>query len=145
MVRRTGAVYVREQGGKVPASHEMVRELARRGDLARVHAEERLREKPFFDPESVRDLALPFQPSTRVPKLYTLRATPLTVGPVFRDRALTERFTNDLVSDILPLLRPPSDEPLPPVIQHSQHEVAVYEQSRRLLPNSVALGAVAVK
>jgi Putative DNA-binding domain len=92
MVRRTGAVYVREQGGRIPASHEVVRELARRGDLARQYAEERLRAKPFFDPENVRGLALPFQPSAKEPKIYTLRATPLTVGPVFRDRALTERL-----------------------------------------------------
>jgi predicted HTH transcriptional regulator len=32
MVRRTGAVFVREQGGKVPASHEVVRQLASRGN-----------------------------------------------------------------------------------------------------------------
>jgi hypothetical protein len=125
----------------------MVRDLARRGDLARQRAEERLLEKPFFDPESVRGLALPFQssmPSAREPKLYALRAAPLTVGPVFRDRALTESFTNYLVRDILPELRPAYDELLPPVIPHSQHEVAVYEQSRHLLNNSVALVAVAV-
>jgi Putative DNA-binding domain len=144
MVRRTGAVYVREQGGKIPASHEMVRDLARQGNLARERADERLREKPFFDPETVRTLALPFQSSTKESKLYSLRATPLTVGPVFRDRALTESFTNYLVSDVLPLLRPAHDQLFAPVIQHFQHGIAVYEQSIHTFNNSAALGAVSV-
>jgi Putative DNA-binding domain len=144
MVRRTGAVYVREQGGKVPASHEMVRALARRGELARERAEERLREKPLFALEAVERLQLPFSASTANSKVYTLRATPLTVGPVFRDRALTEPLAEYLKSEVLPMLRPPHDRVSPPVVQHFQHGLTVHEESLHTRDNSTALCAIAV-
>jgi Putative DNA-binding domain len=144
MVRRTGAVYVRQQGGKVPAPHEMVRALARRGEVARERAEERLREEPLFDLEAVLRLHIPFSSSEPTSKFYALRATALTVGPVFRDRALTEAFTEYLKSEALPLLRPEHDHVSRPIVQHFQHGVTVHEASLLDRNKSMSLCAVAV-
>jgi len=136
---------VREQGGEVSATTEIVREPARQGDLARERPEARLLlEQPLFDPEAVPRVPLAFSPSEAESKVYTLRATPLTVGLAFRDRALTESFTKYLESEVLPLLRPPHDRLSPSTVQPLQHGVTVFEQSLHVSTNSAALCAAAV-
>lgn len=93
IVRRTGALYIREPGGKAPVKdHATLIELARRGERARALAEQRLRVLPHVEgalrtPERVWG----DEPGRAdLPPLLEVivAASPLTVGSVFADLAL---------------------------------------------------------
>lgn len=103
IVRRTGALYIREPGGKQPIrDHQTLMSLARRGAEARDEAAKRLRELPMIGealrtPERLPDDRIwtsPPEPGDRPPLPPVLEmivvAAPLTVSPAFADRALAE-------------------------------------------------------
>ncbi|HET7052506.1 MAG TPA: ATP-binding protein [Solirubrobacterales bacterium] len=91
IIRRTGAVYLREPGGKRPIrEHGELIELARRGEDAEARARARLHEMPVVSevlrtPDTGR-----VENETRAVR-WIARAAPLTVSPVTRDWPLTRR------------------------------------------------------
>jgi Putative DNA-binding domain len=112
VVRKTGAIYVRGQGGKEPATHADVARLAARSSLAEAEAQER------FDLVGDLDVAsaeLPLLPSGAAMHVKTirLRVAPLTLRPGFHDDALTEAFVDKFGEEVLPVICggvPPSPE-----------------------------------
>lgn len=94
ILRRTGALYIREPGGKAPVQdHRALIELARRGERAREQASLRLTTLPHVE-GAMRTPARIFgdNPSlTEYPPMLeqVVLGTPLTVTPAFADRALS--------------------------------------------------------
>ena len=91
VLRKTGAVYVREPGRKRPVdSHAELIELARRGEEAERRARQRLVELPVVGhvmpaPDSGQGW------EERSAIRWIVRAAPLTISPVTRDWPLTEQ------------------------------------------------------
>jgi hypothetical protein len=101
LVKTTGAVYVREPGGKRPiTNHRELLEMARRGQDAERHARERLVNLPMLRDAMARDWGRlsgdnPAElPSDPLVDLVVL-ASPLTVPPHFADRCLSRGFVAD--------------------------------------------------
>jgi hypothetical protein len=113
VVRRTGGVYVRGQGGKLPADHSMVLALAAKKQTARERATDRLFSlSPPPTGSQVTPSRLAF---THNPKelMYRLAVTPLTLSGDFHDRAL-RKSTIDLMHGVLYGLRPVPPERVAP-------------------------------
>lgn len=103
VVRRTGAVYVRGQGGKEPATHADVAQLAAKGADAATRAIERLDLLPGLDSS---DRALPPLPTGSKSHIrrIRLRIAPLTTRPGFQDDVLATPFVNSFEEKIFPLV-----------------------------------------
>lgn len=114
LVASTGAVYIREPGGKRPITdHRTLIELARRGDRARALAQDRQRglgliadamDAPatIYGDERFNE--------TRAVIEWIVYATPLTVTAEFSDRAISQR-TVDTAGERLAHLFPGPHEP----------------------------------
>jgi hypothetical protein len=142
LIRRTVAVYVREQGGKRPATHAEVRDLATKGERARVLADARIAHVDL-DYDWLPVPELPFRPEQSVPKTYRLTATPLTVGPRFHETALTEALFDRLAKSVLDQLVPEGRHVGRPR-SFAQHAVLLGDMSIHDLNNSGAAVSVAV-
>lgn len=97
IARRTGALYIREPGGKRPISdHSTLVELARRGEEALRRAQHRHEAMVLVDRALASPSHLPEDPpgapegSLPLPLEWIVRAAPLTVPTAFADRALSK-------------------------------------------------------
>jgi hypothetical protein len=103
VVRKTGAIYVRGQGGKEPAAHADVARLAAKGTLAEAEAQQRFDLVQDLSFESVEVPPLPTGGGMHI-KTIRLRVAPLTLRPGFYDDALTEAFVDKFGEEVVPVI-----------------------------------------
>ena len=104
IARRTGALYIREPGGKRPISdHGTLLELARRGEEAIFRAQHRHEAMGLVDRALASPSHLPEDPfgaaegSLPMALEWIVRAAPLTVPAAFADRALSKATVDHCV------------------------------------------------
>ena len=160
IVRKTGALYVREPGGRQPIrDHQTLTALAQRGEAARERAAERMRTLPMISEALQTPTELPEDRVWSLPAEQELppvlemivMAAPLTLSAAFADRALS-KTTTDWASEAVTRLWGLSPEKMGPHWTHPDAHARgfVVEGQMKGLPRLVTLaidagGVVAVR
>jgi hypothetical protein len=146
IVKQSGAIYIRDAGGKHPVTdHRTILELARRGALARERAQVRLVNQPLvneaLDPPDARGVVnwLAGRPANTV--RVVARIAPLTVTPQLSDWPMSRLAAEECAGAASSLVvgQGPGEKLKPVAIEpHGRGVVATAEISRGMLQRGSA-------
>lgn len=146
LVRRTGAIYVRDAGGKQPLrDHRSLLELARRGEHARERTSARLTREPLVSEALLSPDAPGFMNRIGARPAHTIRIVvriaPLTVTPHFADWPMSRHAAEECGAAALALVvgdRPGERGQSKPIEPHGRGVVGSAELSYGALDRDTA-------